>query len=209
MLCVLSEVDARALSVWQTDKCTEVNFKVPFLLLSSCIEAKPGRLHGRPSLKALCQCRPGGQAACFTVYALTTVGGIFTTQVPALPDSLALLPCKPNSRKGLHFREKGTCKGAASPHLENTAACFTASSSAVSHWGRSMPNWLPTPPALPALPALLPCRNSRTAPGSLMLPPLPVGSLGLPRRLTCSGAGSDVAEPSPKKSACPFAGSPA
>lgn len=88
-------------------------------------------------------------------------------------------------------------------NLENTAACFTASSSAVSHWGMSMPNWLPEP-ALRALPALLPCRNSRTALGSLMLSALPLapGSLLLlAGLLVCSGCSAGVAAPSPKKSA--------
>ena len=85
-------------------------------------------------------------------------------------------------------------------HLEKTAACFTASSSAVSQWGRSMPNWLPTR-ALPVAPALLPCRNSRTALGLLVRSPpprdLPSGKL-----LSSSGSGAETAASRPKKLAC-------
>ena len=63
-------------------------------------------------------------------------------------------------------------------HLEKTAACFTASSSAVSHWGSSMPN-CPAVLLLPALPELLPCRNLRTVAGSLVPCGLPLDSAAL------------------------------
>ena len=39
--------------------------------------------------------------ACFTASALTTLSWELVIKAPALPDSSALLPCKPDSRKGL------------------------------------------------------------------------------------------------------------